>query len=105
MRLTHCSLIAGMICLGFTVGCDHSMPSEGRSEQNDVPTGQPTAEEGRVPATKQGVSAGQAAAESHIQIMKPGVINKQDEGKTHAKGAKKKINRGTNAPDPNLPGN
>jgi hypothetical protein len=89
MRLTHSSLIAGMICLGFMVGCDHSMRSDVQSQQNDGSAEQTTTDE-QVPAKKPGVSAGEVSGESHVFIMKPGVVNKQDEAKAHAKHTKKK---------------
>jgi hypothetical protein len=59
MRLMFSSLTAGVICLASSMGCGTSPPPENMAQD---------------------IKAGQAVGESHLHIMKPGYITKQDEG-------------------------
>jgi hypothetical protein len=70
MRLLYGLLIAGVTCLGFTVGCTKPAPPP-ENMQKDI-------------------QKGQAVGESRIHVAKPGYITKQDEGKSPAKEADKK---------------
>jgi len=69
MRLIYGSLIAGVICLGFTVGCDKGQPPEG---------------------VQKNIQKGQAVGETQQHINKPGYTTKQDAGQPGAAKEKNK---------------